>query len=72
MILSNEFASVEVLLDDSTKVPRLMIRDLRTQKSIYLNPLELKNLAARQHQDFAMFVDPSYRTVAQQRTVNLE
>jgi len=72
MILSNEFASVEVLLDDSANGPRLMIKDLRTQKSIYFNPLELKNLAARQHQDLAMFMDPSYRTMAQQRKSQLE
>jgi len=59
MRLTNEFAAVEVERDDSGNGPRLLIRDVRSGKSIYLDPLELCALAWARHDDLIPLLDPS-------------
>ena len=59
MRLINEFAAVEVERDDRGNGPRLMIRDARSGKSIYLDPLELWALAWARHDDLLPLLDPS-------------
>ncbi len=59
MRLVSEFAAVEVERDDRGNGPRLRIRDLRTGRSMSLDPLELCALAWARHEDFAPLLDPS-------------
>lgn len=57
--LASEFAAVEVARDDRGNGPRLMIRDARSGRSIFLDPLELAALAGTRHEELAPFLDPS-------------
>lgn len=59
-VIRNEFAMVEVGQDDSAKGMRLMIRDVQTGDSIYLDSLELETLTKLRHRDLAPWVDPSF------------
>ena len=58
MILNSEFASVEIDRDDSGNGPRLLIRDARSGKTIFLDPLELAPLAWARHEELLPFLDP--------------
>lgn len=60
IVVSNEFADVLVCLDTAANGPRLMIKGARTQRVIYLDPLELERLTVLNHHDLAVFLDPSY------------
>jgi hypothetical protein len=55
--LASEFAAVEVGRDDRGNGPRLMIRDARSGRSVFLDPLELAALAAARHEDLLPFLD---------------
>lgn len=57
--LASEFASVEVARDDRGNGPRLMIRDARSGRCVFLDPLELAALAWARHEELAPFLDPS-------------
>lgn len=57
--LASEFASVEVERDDRGNGPRLMIRDARSGRCVFLDPLELAALAWARHEELAPFLDPS-------------
>jgi hypothetical protein len=57
--LASEFASVEVARDDGANGPRLMIRDARNGRCVFLDPLELAALAWIRHEELAPFLDPS-------------
>ncbi|MFJ7729101.1 hypothetical protein ACIQXV_23595 [Neobacillus sp. NPDC097160] len=59
LILKNEFAHVSVKVDLSSNGIRLMIKDIRTQRVIYLDPLELEALAWCDHKDLHPILDPS-------------
>ena len=59
MRLVSEFAAVEIELDDRGNGPRLVIRDARSGKCIYLDPLELWALAWARHEDLVGLLDPS-------------
>ncbi|MCI2423768.1 hypothetical protein MOQ72_40815 [Saccharopolyspora sp. K220] len=59
MILRNEFATVEVLLNDSANGPRLQVRDAETQREVLLDLLEVESLTRMSHDDFAQFVRPA-------------
>lgn len=56
--LNNEFAAVEIDRDDNGNGPRLMIRDLRSGRCVFLDPLELAALAWTRHDDLLPFLDP--------------
>jgi hypothetical protein len=58
-ILKNEFATVEVERDDNANGPRLMVRDMRSGRRIYLDPLELAALVWTRHGELLPFLDPS-------------
>ena len=64
MILSSEFASVEIELDDRGNGPRLMIRDARNGRSVFLDPLELAALAWVRHEELLPFLDPARLEIA--------
>ena len=57
--LASEFAAVEVGRDDRGNGPRLMIRDTRSGRCVFLDPLELAALASTRHEDLAPFLDPA-------------
>ena len=61
MELASEFAKVQVERDDSGNGPRLMIRDVTTGRTVFLDPLELETLAWLEHGELSMFMDPSYK-----------
>ena len=58
MELESEFGHVQVELDNSANGVRLMIKDLKTGQSIFLDPLELEGLAWARHGDLAPLLDP--------------
>jgi hypothetical protein len=60
MELKSEFARVRVELDTSGNGPRLLVQDLKTSKTLYLDPLELETLAWMRHEDLAQFLDPAH------------
>jgi hypothetical protein len=64
MVLSSEFASVEIALDDRGNGPRLMIRDARNGGCVFLDPLELAALAWVRHEELLPFLDPARLDVA--------
>jgi hypothetical protein len=64
VILSSEFASVEIALDDRGNGPRLMIRDARNGRCVFLDPLELAALAWLRHEELLPFLDPARLDVA--------
>ena len=61
MILANEFATVEVVLDETGNGPRLRILDPASGASIALDPLELQSLAWARHEDLLDLLRPSLR-----------
>ena len=64
MVLSSEFASVEITLDDRGNGPRLMILDARNGRSVFLDPLELAALAWVRHEELLPFLDPARLDIA--------
>jgi len=53
----NEFASVLVELDLSAAGPRLQVKDLGSEMSNWLDPLELQMLACVRHADLVHLVE---------------
>ena len=51
VVLRSEFATVRVTPDDRANGPRLHIEDLRSGRSIRLDPLELEWIAWSTHDD---------------------
>jgi hypothetical protein len=58
-VLKNEFAHVSVKLDRSANGDRLLIKDIRTGKTSYFDPLELESLLWSTHKDLTALLDPS-------------
>jgi hypothetical protein len=58
LVLRNEFATVEVLLDETANGPRLLVRDLETGRQVHLDALEMESLTRMNHDDFAERVRP--------------
>ena len=59
LVLRNEFATVEVLLDETANGPRLLVRDLETARQVHLDALEVESLTRMIHDDFAERVRPA-------------
>ena len=59
IILRSEFGYVRIEKDTSASGDRLKITDLRTNKSNYLDPLELECLAWAEHENLQDLLDPS-------------
>lgn len=57
--IANEFASVEVCIDQEANDSRLCIKDLKTGATSFLDALELACLAERVHEMRGALVDPS-------------
>lgn len=57
--LSNEFGAVAVEVDARANGPRLRIEDLRSGRTIHLDPLELASLTWLTHERLGPFLDPS-------------
>ena len=69
MELESEFGHVQVEKDESGNGIRLMIKDLKSGVSIYLDPLELEGLAWARHGDLAPLLDPGL-TVARDSSLD--
>lgn len=61
MRIVNEYAAVEVELNTEGNGPRLMVKDLSTGKSVFLDPIELQALAWATHKDLAVFARPFFK-----------
>lgn len=59
MELRSEFAHVRVEVDTTANGPRLMIQDIKTGATTYLDPLELETLAWMRHADLAPLLNPA-------------
>jgi hypothetical protein len=59
LVLRNEFATVEVMLDETANGPRLLVRDLETGRQVHLDALEVESLTRMSHDDFAERVRPA-------------
>lgn len=58
LTVRNEFASVRLRVRDPGGRPRLRIEDLRTQRAVELDAVELESLAWASHADLATLLDP--------------
>jgi hypothetical protein len=58
-VLKNEFAHVSVQKDRSANGDRLLIKDIRTGKISYFDPLELESLLWSTHKELTSLLDPS-------------
>ncbi|MDR7079355.1 hypothetical protein J2Y03_004413 [Neobacillus niacini] len=58
-VLKNEFAHVSVQIDKSANGDRLLLKDIRTGKVSYFDPLELESLIWTTHKDLTILLDPS-------------
>ncbi|MEH7111724.1 hypothetical protein V7124_04990 [Neobacillus niacini] len=58
-VLKNEFAHVSVQIDRSANGDRLLLKDIRTGKVSYFDPLELESLLWATHKDLTILLDPS-------------
>ena len=58
MELESEFGHVLVEKDTSGNGVRLMIKDLKSGQTIFLDPLELEGLAWARHGALAVLLDP--------------
>lgn len=59
VILTSEFASVEIVPDFAANGPRLRVENRQNGRAIYLDPLELATLTWLEHDDLGPFMDPS-------------
>jgi len=59
LTLASEFGTVTVEVDERANGPRLRIEDLRSGRSIHLDPLELASLTWLTHARLGPFLDPS-------------
>jgi hypothetical protein len=64
-VVRNEFAMVEVSLDEQAHDPRLRIRDRQTGRTVHLDALELEALTRVGHGDLRALLDPSGPTATQ-------
>jgi hypothetical protein len=53
IVLTSEFASVQVSLDSDANGPRLLVRDIESGDQIYLDPLELASFCHATEDDRA-------------------
>jgi hypothetical protein len=58
-VLKNEFAHVSVQKDKTANGDRLLIKDIRTGKISYFDPLELESLLWSTHKELTNLLDPS-------------
>jgi hypothetical protein len=58
LVLRNEFATVEILLDETANGPRLLVRDLETGRQVHLDALEVESLTRMTPDDFAERIRP--------------
>jgi len=59
MRISNEFASVQLHLDQTGNGPRIRVTDERTGRERFLDPLELESIVWAEDAWLAAMVDPA-------------
>jgi len=60
VVLRSEFATVRVMPDNDANGPRLRVEDLRTGRSICLDPLELEWIAWSTHAELVRLLPRDY------------
>ena len=58
--LANEFAWVRLEKDDMANGPRLLIRDMRSGRTIFLDPLELEAISWMRHHELVSVLAPAF------------
>jgi hypothetical protein len=58
LVIENEFARIAVSVQSYGNGQRLLVRDLRTDQALLVDPLELEGLAWADPADLRPFVDP--------------
>ncbi|TAN30634.1 MAG: hypothetical protein EPN30_00875 [Actinomycetota bacterium] len=58
-VIRNEFAMVEVFVDEYSSMPTLIVRDLRSGRRVELDALELEAFTHAEHRQLSSFADPS-------------
>lgn len=69
MRLANEYASVDIELDETGNGPRLRIEDRSTGVHVCLDPLKLQSLAWATHKDLTVLARPLFRERALERAL---
>lgn len=59
MIIRNEFAAVEVELDNEGNGDRLRVEDLDSGRVVYLDALQLENIVWMPDDELSALMDPS-------------
>jgi hypothetical protein len=59
IMIIGEFGHISAGMDTSANGPRLMLRDVRTGKTAYFDPLELESLVWCRHEQLAEILDPA-------------
>jgi hypothetical protein len=59
--IANEFAWVRIQKEDGVaNGPRLVLRDMRTGRTMYLDPLELEAISWMGHQELLSLLAPAF------------
>ncbi len=59
VVVVSEFGHISIGVDKSANGPRLMLRDVRTGKTAYFDPLELESLVWCEHEQLSEILDPA-------------
>lgn len=59
VVVGNEFASVEISVDTSGRVPRAVLRDVRSGQARYIDPLVLEALVFMSDAEMQHLADPN-------------
>lgn len=61
ILLSNEFATVHLAVDEMANGPRLVVLDPTSGRQISLDPLELQALAWTRHEQLSDLLAPAFK-----------
>jgi hypothetical protein len=59
VVVGNEFASVEICVDTSGRVPRALLRDVMSGQARYIDPLVLEALVHMDDKEMQRLADPN-------------
>lgn len=59
VVVGNEFATIEISVDRSGRVPRAVLRDLTSGKARYIDPLVLEALVYMSDEAMQSLADPN-------------
>ncbi|MFG1926400.1 hypothetical protein [Cryptosporangium sp. NPDC048952] len=59
VVVGNEFASIEISVDRSGRVPRAMLRDVVSGQARYIDPIVLEALVYMSDEEMQRLADPN-------------